>query len=160
MAEENWEGEKARVTAILWLVALIFVMVLFAVIYQNEMIMSMNEKGPHHQCYMLVSNDSEFDINVTVYVLDGGEWDQIEFPLSIGNQENLTIEWYGETTEVIVVVYVEGNGCWRYILQEEADLAQHNLLDLGCTFHGPLDHDRSDQVGRCGPTKSLGRHIH
>lgn len=119
MVEENWEGEKLRVTAILWLVALIFIMVMFAVIYQNHLIMEMGPEdlGPAHESYMYVSSSYNDTINVTIYVLDGGEWDMIEFPLDHNTSENITIVWHGEKEQVIVVLYVEGDGCWRYLLE-------------------------------------------
>ncbi len=82
-----------------------------------------------NEAFFSIANSIGEDLNITVFVLDGNDWDEI--PVSISNNTTipLVITWYGEGRVNVHIVYDDWEGNER-VLRYRVEDGEYRVVVL------------------------------
>jgi hypothetical protein len=72
-----------------------------------------------HEAVITFSNHTNTTLDVQAYVMTGHDWDTISFEILDGSQQDVTVSWSGELSEILIIYSMDTDTdtCVRYRLK-------------------------------------------
>ena len=90
---------------------------------------SIPEAEPDNEATFSIANSVGEDMNVTVFVLDGNDWDEISVSISNNNTIPLVITWRGDSRVNVHIVYDDWEDNER-VLRYRVDDGEYRVVVL------------------------------